>query len=338
MRGLAGTAVIELRVEAGEFAHMRFAYSPILEVIWSLDLLHSGRVPALHRDWAQLTRQQLRRLDTEVLRAFVPGRRFVPSPPQGCLANAIEEQLQLVADWPADLLRSELEGVWCWTEMPAAARQVIADGAGGARRLADALGQYWDLALRPHWGRFRAVLDAEVLYQARQLAERGVVPMMTALHPRLELRDQAMYLCSNTDAVYDLNSQNLLLIPSVFSWPNIRFDPGNGGGAPSLLYGPRGVGTVWETPPVMRAAGDPLGAMLGPARAAILRGTGTPKSTTELARELGSGAPAVSAHLAILKHCGMVVSWRSGRSVLYQRTSLASSVIVAASSEPSATS
>jgi DNA-binding transcriptional ArsR family regulator len=147
-----------------------------------------------------------------------------------------------------------------------------------------------------------------------------------------------VHLCSNAGAVYDLNGQNLLLIPSVFSWPNIRFDPGNGGGAPSLLYGPRGVGTVWETAPVLPAAGDPLGAMLGPARAAILRRTGTPTSTTELARELGSGAPAVSAHLAILKRCGMVVSCRSGRSVLYQRTSLASSVITAAGSEPPATS
>ncbi len=237
--------MIELRVKAGEFAHMRFAYSPISEVIWSLHALHSGRVPALHRDWAQLTRPRLRRCDTEVLRAFVPGIYFIPSPPRGFLAgNAIEEQLQLVADWSAELLRSELEAVWSGAEMPAAARQVIADGAGGARRLADALGQYWDFALRPHWDRFRAVLDAEVLYQARRLAERGVIPMMTALHPQLELRGQAMYLsCPDTHGVHDLNGQNLLLIPTVFAWPDIHFDPGNGAGAPTLLYGPRGVGT-----------------------------------------------------------------------------------------------
>jgi DNA-binding transcriptional ArsR family regulator len=330
--------MIELRVAAGECAHVRFACSPIAEVIWSLHALHSGRVHALHRDWAQLTRPRLRGCDTEVLRAFVPGLRFVPSPPSGCLAgNAIEEQLQFVADWPADLLRSELQDVWSGAEMPPAARQLIADGGAGPRRLADALGQYWDLALRPYWGRFRTVLDAEVLYQAQRLAERGIIAMMAALHPRLELRGQALYvhLCSQGDAVYDLNGQNLLLIPSVFSWPNLRFDPGNGGGAPSLLYGPRGIGTIWETAPVIRAAGDPLGAMLGPARAAILRGTETPKSTTELARELGSGAPAVSEHLAVLKRCGMVVSWRSGRSVLYARTPLATSVITAAGRESS---
>jgi len=181
------------------------------------------------------------------------------------------------------------------------------------------------------------VLDAEVFYQAQQLVERGVVPMMTSLHPQLELRGQTMYVSRSASGVYDLNGHNLLLIPSVFSWPHIFFDPGSTGGPPALLYGPRGVGTVWETAQAVPASGDPLGDMLSPARAAILRGTGTPKSTTELARELGSGAPAISAHLAILKRCGMVTSWRSGRSVLYQRTSLASSVITAASSAPAAT-
>ena len=174
-----------------------------------------------------------------------------------------------------------------------------------------------------------------MLYQARQLAERGVVPTMTTLHPQLELRGQKMYIDQCVNKRYDLDGRNLLLIPSVFIWPRISFDPGIGGGPPSLMYGSRGVGTVWEAaPPVMRAADDPLGAMLGPARAAILRRTGAPKSTTDLARELFSSAPAISAHLAILRRCGMVVSWRSGRSVLYQRTSLASSVLVSAGDEP----
>ncbi|HEX4087627.1 MAG TPA: helix-turn-helix domain-containing protein [Trebonia sp.] len=329
--------MIELRVAAGEFAHMRFACSPISEAVSSLHALHSGRVHPLHRNWSRLAFQRLRRCDTAVLRAFVPGGNCTPSLPVGCLGGSamIEDQLRCVADWSTDLLRSELEDLWSGAVMPAAARQLIADGSAAPRRLADALSQYWDLVLRPYWNRIRAVLDAEVLYQGRQLAERGVVPMMTTLHPQLELRGDNLYLDRCPSARYDLNGQNLLLIPSVFVWPRITFDPGIGGGPPSLMYGSRGVGTVWETaPPVMRATDDPLGAMLGPARAAILRRTGAPKSTTDLARELLSSAPTVSAHLAILKRCGMVTSWRSGRSVLYQRTSLASSVLASADDEP----
>ncbi len=35
-------------------------------------------------------------------------------------------------------------------------------------------------------------------------------------------------------------------------------------------------------------------------------------------------------HLATLKACGLVTSWRSGRRVLYQRTPLAASLLAAA--------
>jgi DNA-binding transcriptional ArsR family regulator len=54
-----------------------------------------------------------------------------------------------------------------------------------------------------------------------------------------------------------------------------------------------------------------------------------PGSTTELALELGQSPPAVSAHLSILRRCGLVTSWRSGRRVLYQQTPLAGSIVTA---------
>jgi DNA-binding transcriptional ArsR family regulator len=72
----------------------------------------------------------------------------------------------------------------------------------------------------------------------------------------------------------------------------------------------------------------------GPAArsSAILCSVGLPRSTTELARELGLSAPTVSIDLSTLQRCGMVTSWRSGRRILYQRTPLATSVVAAAAS------
>jgi DNA-binding transcriptional ArsR family regulator len=45
------------------------------------------------------------------------------------------------------------------------------------------------------------------------------------------------------------------------------------------------------------------------------------------ARELSLSGATISVHLSMLKRCGMVTSWRSGRRVLYQRTPLASSIL-----------
>jgi DNA-binding transcriptional ArsR family regulator len=57
-----------------------------------------------------------------------------------------------------------------------------------------------------------------------------------------------------------------------------------------------------------------------------------PKSTSDLAAELDQSMPAISAKLTVLRHAGLVTSWRAGRRVLYQLTPLARSVLAANSS------
>ena len=87
---------------------------------------------------------------------------------------------------------------------------------------------------------------------------------------------------------------------------------------------------VWENNGASPPGDDALSALMGKGRTAILRRTQLPATTTDLARELGLSGATVSVHLATLKRCGMVTSWRSGRRVLYQRTALASSILSAA--------
>ena len=97
---------------------------------------------------------------------------------------------------------------------------------------------------------------------------------------------------------------------------------------PAIAYSPRGLGEVWNgtTSP---ADQDPVSALIGKGRTAILHSTALPKTTTDLARELHVSGATVSAHLATLRRCGMVTSWRSGQRVFYQRTTLAASILAA---------
>lgn len=43
--------------------------------------------------------------------------------------------------------------------MPDAARQVIADGPAGARRVAAALAAYWEAVIAPDWEHMSAVIE-----------------------------------------------------------------------------------------------------------------------------------------------------------------------------------
>jgi DNA-binding transcriptional ArsR family regulator len=61
-------------------------------------------------------------------------------------------------------------------------------------------------------------------------------------------------------------------------------------------------------------------------RAAVLVSLKLPKTTTDLARELGHSPATISEHLATLRRCGLLMYWRVGRRVLYVQTPLGASI------------
>lgn len=321
--------MFELRMTPGDLAQLRFAYSPLSEAINSLWMLHTGQVNALSRRWAETTRERLRDLDTTLLRAIVPPRAPILAPPVDLnAATTIEHQLRLLAEWSPSQLRAELETVWQGLPMPEAARQVIADGPAGARRVAVALGAYWKAVIAPHWDQMRAVLDAEIAYRAQQVTLGGISALLKDLHPKLQLDQSTICISKNGHRNYNLEGNGLLLMPCVFAGPHLMFDSGSAG-LPTIGYAPRGRGAVWDNNGTAPGSGDPLTALIGHSRTAILRNAELPRTTTDLARELSLSGASISVHLSILKRCGMVTSWRSGRRVLYQRTPLASSILAA---------
>jgi DNA-binding transcriptional ArsR family regulator len=273
-----------------------------------------------------------------VLRAIVPAPR--PHVPSFLLAGArepstsLDTQLGMVADLPAGRLRSDLEVVWRG-ELPAETRQILEHGGGA--RIAEALRQYWAVAINPYWPQIRAVLDADVAYRAARLARGGIEALLGDLHPELELAEHAITVQSSAEgSEHLLAGAGLLLVPCVFAWPHVMVDVG-AGNPPSITYAPRGIGDLWPVAEPPGRDGDPLAELLGRSRAAILRGLSVPRSTSDLARELSQSMPAVSAHLGVLRRAGLLTSWRAGRRVLYQRTPLATSIIAASTERPGAT-
>jgi DNA-binding transcriptional ArsR family regulator len=199
---------------------------------------------------------------------------------------------------------------------------------GGGTRIAEALRQYWTVAVEPFWSRIRAVLDADIAYRASRLASGGIAALLSDLHPELELSENAITVQSTAGREHRLRGAGLVLVPCVFAWPHVMADFG-GDDPPSITYGPRGGGDLWSPVASQAVDGDALAALLGRSRAAILLHLGRPASTSDLARDLGQSMPAVSAHLAVLRRSGLITSWRAGRRVLNQRTALATSVAAA---------
>lgn len=171
--------------QPGRLERLRFAYSPLAEVAESLYVLHCGSIPILHQAWFDKTR--LRYVDMEVLRAIVPAPR--PHVASFLLAGAREPatsigaQLEMVANVAPERLRTDLELAWRG-ELPHQTRQLLEHGGGP--RIAEALRQYWAVAIEPYWPQIRAVLDADVAYRAARLARGGIEALLSDLHPELE--------------------------------------------------------------------------------------------------------------------------------------------------------
>jgi DNA-binding transcriptional ArsR family regulator len=322
--------MIRLVLGPADLQRLRFAYSPLAEVAESLYVLQTGEIPVMHQQWFEQTRPRLRAVDLSVLRAIVPAPRahvasFLLAGAREP-ATSFDSQLAVLAARTTAQLRADLEVVWLGQVPPGTVRVLE---HGGAPRIAEALRDYWAVAVRPYWPRIRAVLDADIAYRAARLAKGGIEALLSDLSPDLELAGHAINVqSSGASRAHDLGGAGLLLVPCVFAWPHAMVDIGSVN-APSITYGPRGIGTVWPSAEPPAVDGDALAALLGRSRAAILRHVELPRSTSDIAGELGQSMPAVSAHLAVLRRCGLVMSWRSGRRVLYQRTPLATSVVAA---------
>lgn len=331
--------VIQIRLSVGDLGRTRFAYSPLAEIAESLYLLSSRPAPLPHEGWLAAVRPRLDRVDMALLTAVVPHRPFIAGFfLRGAVdrSTTVEQQLQALASSPVDALRRDLEQVWREDGFPPSLHDLLEDATHGPRRLADALWDYWCVALEPHWSAMRGVLDDDVAHRASELTKRGLAGLLGDMHPELTVKDDLLQIVKRRHPDHhedhELGGVGMLLVPSIFVWPNLLFaaDPSC---PPTLTYPARGIGSMWGTTGSSTGEDDTLGALLGRSRAAVLTSLAVPQSTTELALRLGQSPPAVSQHLSVLRRSALVVSWRSGRTVLYQWTALGASIVEAATAE-----
>ncbi len=304
------------------------------EVGTSFRLLASGAAHPVHRPWTEQVRPRVAAagLDRGWLAELTRSPGYVPdflNPAPAGPGPALAVELAAIRETPPDRVRQDLDRL---ADHQGARgprlRALHADPPAQLVRIAEEIEQYWELALAPYWARIRALLDADVLHRARQVAEHGAGRLFNELHTSVSWDDNALRLVRRHRTLSRQTSgAGLLLIPSAFSGPELltRVRPPE---PPQLAYPARGTGTLWEPRPVTGTAA--LAAVLGRSRTLLLTELETPASTTELAHRTGLSTAGVSQYLTALRDAGLVSAHRAGRSVLYARTAVAEAVLGAA--------
>jgi DNA-binding transcriptional ArsR family regulator len=311
--------MVRFELVGTDMAGIRFAVSPLNEVVLSLRSWRDpGRYP-LHLPWVKAAQAARSDLDVEMLLALTNDRLWTPdflTPCPGSPLTRIEDELDLVAATDTTVVADDLRIVHGRGRLPKALHgptsRVLA-------RILAALRGYWHRCFVPHWPRMRALLEGDVTYRGRQIAQRGLAEMFSGLAPSVSLSDNTVEVRLRSQLDYARPAAGgLTLLPTM--WTGSASAPISPDQPAMIMYLARGVGTLWE--PEVLPAPAALTRLVGATRAGLLARLATPASSTELATRLGVTTSAVNQHLRALLECGLLVSARHGRSMLYRRSDL----------------
>ncbi|MFF3333798.1 DUF5937 family protein [Streptomyces sp. NPDC002888] len=315
------------RLHFGEddFLRCRFAVSPLWETQEVARTLKRPDRHGYHAPWLRRAREAADALDLSGLWLLMPRRGHSPdwlSPPPVGPAVGFEDEIAVVR--AADPEAAREDTARSLADTPGAlgspwGRAWLADPARMIAELADTLQEIWHTLVEPDWPRLRALLEADVAFHSRRLAEVGLGGLLPEINRRCGWHAGTLTVDSEGEHERHLSGRGLVLMPSVFSWPDVvtGFDPP---WQPTLVYPARGIGALWSEP--ADHTPDALVRLLGRGRATVLTALTDPATTTALAHRLALAPSSVSAHLTTLRDAGLLVARRYGHQVLYERTPL----------------
>ncbi|MER5202445.1 DUF5937 family protein [Streptomyces sp. NPDC002825] len=307
---------VEIRLSAAEVARVRLAVSPLAETVLGVRAALGVGGHEVHRPWVR---------EAQPVLAQEPESPLLRTLLEGCLPSFLfpvpEERLPAFEAEAAVLRATDPEYVAAECAAALGTRSGRLPGpAVLLERVADALTRCHARLVAPHWGRMRAVLEADLGRRAMALVDGGVEGLFAQLHGDVVWREGELVVHgrrrSGAAWTVEADGHGLVLMPSVFGWPDVIVDYSPRTAA-SIRYPASGVGLLWEQP---RATSAGLSAVLGRTRAALLAELGEPLSTPDLAARLGVTAGAVSQHLGALRGAGLVATHRTGRTAVHLRT------------------
>jgi hypothetical protein len=310
-------------VSVEDLANTRFAVSPLHETITAVHVLRSAGRQPVHAPWCRWAERELAAAPLRLPMLWQLIAHDLPRWPE-FLAPApvsrqagLEDQLAAVRATDPESVRASIRRVF-GGDPPEAGVRLTTHPARALDELAEELETAHDRLIAPQWHRMRALLEADITYRAGVLAEGGPAALLAALHPAVGWRNGVLSVAQGRrHRTIALAPGGLVLCPSVFGGPHVVVK-GHTSTRTTLRYPARGVGSLWGSSPA--APPDGLVRLVGRPRARLLSGLRSPATTTDLAREQGVSASAVSQHLAVLRANGLIVGDRVGRHVYYSLT------------------
>jgi DNA-binding transcriptional ArsR family regulator len=319
--------VLRVHLTTEDLLRTRFASqpAPLIEVSLALAALHRPD-PA----FTQWRRRAAARLPARArpLLDLMPGSGTGPvflDP----VTTSLAEGLELVQRAPAGLVSTELQRVFPSGRRPAWAPLLAARDRRTWRDLDRALRLAFQHLLQGDWARVCGSFHSELAWRSRLIADVGVQAALSTLHPRISWHGTVMQIETSTELDMRPAGAGLTLLPSAL-WTGRPLVTEHPDGSTVIVYPALTPLPLTALPPAGETYTDPLADLLGHTRAAVLRLACRERTTSDLARELGTSAATVSGHTKTLRSAGLIVTARAGKAVLHSVTPLGSRLLESA--------
>ncbi|MGF4044355.1 ArsR/SmtB family transcription factor [Paenarthrobacter nitroguajacolicus] len=316
--------MLRYELSDADLGGVRFGISPLCELGLSLRAIRDPSQYPLQLPWLRRTEEARSRLDLDGLLALVDDRLWTPdflNPRPESPLTRIDDEFDALEQISAQQFHGDLMRVH--GAVPAVFSGTVDQAV---RRMVRILREFWDTCFAPHWLRMRTILEADIVYRGRQIAQGGLFTMLNDLSGAVEFdgRVISVRLKNPASRTEKTDGLGLTLVPTMFT--RRASAPVNHGDPPLLMYPVRGQGAMWETERVTNPAA--IVAVLGEVRTSLLTALAAPASSTELGLRFGVTTSAVNQHLRVLRDAGLVTSTRYGHSVLYFRSELGAALLL----------
>jgi DNA-binding HxlR family transcriptional regulator len=314
--------MISIYLSPGDLDAMRFAFSPLPELMMSYEVLyHKPEQQSLYRGWVDEASRALYGFEFAYMDAAIAPRYIVdfltPTPTSTMLT--IEDEIARLRAVPDHVIRKNMEIVIKYTGTSDIRQNYLAYPRESVECLIEEIQVYWKRALSHHWTHINSILEDEILYRGRQLALHGVEETLSDLSDGICYEKNVIKLLKKEHRwfpnEYTLDGSGIQLVPMVFkgcgvSWQIVpEWEP-------MIIYQARGTGLWYQ--PTQPDPEETLVLALGEGRARVLQALLNPTNTGDLALRLNLTAGAVSQQLGRLTQAGLVQSHRSGNRVYYR--------------------
>jgi Family of unknown function (DUF5937) len=220
--------MIEIVLANTDLARVRFAHSPVTELVASFRVLHDPSRDFMYGTWLSAVRGELGGLRLELLTALARTGRFLPdfllSPPTepwGVLAD----ELDVVAATAPAVVRADLEELCDGQPLPAVLRPLYEDPATHLPAVVQEMRRYWHVAVEPVWQRLRALSMADLSYRMERFADGGIARVFGDLHPDVAFEHDRLQIDKPQHNSHrhslDLAGTGIVLVPCGFTWPTL---------------------------------------------------------------------------------------------------------------------